>query len=502
MTAMTLRTAENQHLFAFVPPMELFATHARPKGKFWTRMGTNFLPFADAATAELPLKRLFRLSLFQITVGMAAVMLIGTLNRVMIVELHVQSWLVAMMVSLPLVFAPLRALIGHKSDNHRSILGWKRVPYIWFGTLLQFGGFAILPFALLIMSGDTTGSPTIGLVGAGLAFLMVGAGMHTVQTAGLALATDLAPAHARPRVVALMYVMLLIGMLFSGLIIGALLHNFSALKLVKVVQGAGAVTMAVNLFALWKQEARNPAATRVDSVGEAESFAVAWAKLLATPRTLRLLVAVGLGAAAFNMQDVLLEPYGGEVLGMSVGATTSLTALWSFGTLIGLGIAARMLGQNYDSNRLAGYGVVPGLIAFAAVALAGPLGSPALLGLGVVGVGFGGGLFSVGTLTSAMALSGNGQSGLAIGAWGAVQASCAGTAIAIAGIIRDVVAAAAARGDLGTALSGPASAYSALYCLEIILLFATLAAVGPLARRSETDVNPFGLADISKGIRA
>ena len=69
--------------------------------------------------------------------------------------------------SLPLVFAPLRALIGHKSDNHRSILGWKRVPYIWFGTLLQFGGFAIMPFALLIMSGDTTGSPTIGLVGAG-----------------------------------------------------------------------------------------------------------------------------------------------------------------------------------------------------------------------------------------------------------------------------------------------------------------------------------------------
>ena len=236
----------------------VFATTASTR--FWARMGTNFLPFADAASAELPLKRLFRLSLFQITVGMAAVMLIGTINRVMIVELHVQSVLVALMVSLPLVFAPLRALIGHKSDNHRSILGWKRVPYIWFGTLLQFGGFAIMPFALLIMSGDTTGSPTVGLVGAGLAFLMVGAGMHTVQTAGLALATDLAPEAARPRVVALMYVMLLVGMLISGLVIGALLHHFSALRLVKVVQGAGALTMVVNLFALWKQEARNPRA--------------------------------------------------------------------------------------------------------------------------------------------------------------------------------------------------------------------------------------------------
>ena len=474
--------------------------------RFWTRMGTNFLPFADAATAELPLARLFRLSLFQITVGMAAVMLIGTLNRVMIVELHVASWLVAMMVSLPLVFAPLRALIGHKSDNHRSILGWKRVPYIWFGTLLQFGGFAIMPFALLIMSGDTTGSPTVGLVGAGLAFLMVGAGMHTVQTAGLALATDLAPAHARPRVVALMYVMLLIGMLISGLVIGALLHHFSALKLVKVVQGAGALTMVVNLFALWKQEARNPLATRVDAVGAAQPFAAAWAELIAIPRTVRLLVAVGLGAAAFNMQDVLLEPYGGEVLGMSVGATTSLTALWAFGTLIGLGLAARLLGRDYDPARLAGFGVVPGLVAFAAVALAGPLGSPALLGLAVVGVGFGGGLFAVGTLTAAMALAtelkSSGQSGLAIGAWGAVQASCAGLAIALAGIVRDVVAAAAARGDLGSALSGPASAYSALYCLEIILLFATLVAIGPLARRTSmthTEFNLFGRTELPEG---
>ena len=56
--------------------------------------GTRFLPFADAATAELPLGRLLRLSLFQVSVGMAMVLLNGTLNRVMIVELGVPTWLV------------------------------------------------------------------------------------------------------------------------------------------------------------------------------------------------------------------------------------------------------------------------------------------------------------------------------------------------------------------------------------------------------------------------
>ena len=118
----------------------------------WQRVATRFLPFADAATPELPLPRLLRLSLFQITCGMAAVLLTATLNRVMIVELHMPALLVAVMVSIPLLFAPARALIGFKSDNHRSALGWKRVPYIWFGTLMHFGGFAILPFALLVMS--------------------------------------------------------------------------------------------------------------------------------------------------------------------------------------------------------------------------------------------------------------------------------------------------------------------------------------------------------------
>ena len=94
----------------------------------WSDMGPRFLPFADAASPDLPLSRLLRLSLFQVSVGMALVLLVGTLNRVMIVELGVPASLVAIMISLPVLFAPFRALIGFRSDNHRSALGWRRVP--------------------------------------------------------------------------------------------------------------------------------------------------------------------------------------------------------------------------------------------------------------------------------------------------------------------------------------------------------------------------------------
>ena len=119
--------------------------------KAWGSVSPRFLPFADAATAELPLGRLLRLSLFQVTVAMAFVLLNGTLNRVMIVELGVPTFVVSIAVSLPLLFAPFRALVGFKSDTHKSALGWKRAPYIWFGSLLQFGGLAIMPFALLVL---------------------------------------------------------------------------------------------------------------------------------------------------------------------------------------------------------------------------------------------------------------------------------------------------------------------------------------------------------------
>lgn len=465
-------------------------------GAFWNRVGTRFLPFADAATADLPLSRLLRLSLFQMSVGMAAVLLTGTLNRVMIVELGMSASIVAAMVSLPLLFAPLRALIGFRSDTHRSVLGWKRVPYIWFGTLLQFGGLALLPFGLLVMTGGGTGPAIVGQVGAGLAFLLVGAGMHTTQTAGLALATDLATEESRPRVVALLYVMLLVGTLVSALIIGRLLADFTPTKLVQIVQGAAMLTMVLNVVALWKQEARAPRSNA--PAAPRPAFGTVWAPFIASGRTRRLLVAVGLGAAAFSMQDVLLEPYGGQILGLSVGATTSLTALWAVGMLAGFTYAARALSAGADPHRLAGFGGVAGIGAFLCVLFAGPLHLPALLGIGATFIGAGAGLFSVGTLTAAMALSDAERTGLALGAWGAVQATAAGLAIAIGALVRDAVSSAAVENRFGATLAAPTTGYALVYAIEILLLVAALVALGPLVRThrsTPSTTRGFGLSE-------
>lgn len=465
--------------------------------KRWTQVGTRYLPFADVASDELPLLRLLRLSLFQVTVGMAAALLIGTLNRVMIVELGVSAWLVSLMVALPLVFAPFRALVGFKSDVHRSALGWKRVPYIWFGTLMQFGGLAIMPFALILLSGDSRAPVWVGHASAALAFLLTGAGMHTTQTAGLALATDQATEETRPGVVALMQVMLLAGMVVSGIAFGLLLADFNQLKLIKVIQGCAVVTMVLNLFALWKQEQRRPA----DAPKEENqlSFKETWRAFAQQRQAMRLLVTVGLGTAAFSMQDIILEPFGGEILGLSVSATTQLTAISAFGALIAFALAAHWLGRGIDANRISALGLLVGIVAFSAVIFSEPLGSTNLFRFGAALIGFGGGLFAVGTLSAAMTLATGGLHGLALGAWGAVQATCAGLAVALGGGIRDVMSHLATNGSLGEALMHPATGYSFVYHLEIALLFMTLLAIGPLVsfRRAAPPhaAQQFGLAE-------
>ncbi len=451
----------------------------------WRNVGLGLLPFADSATPELPLPRLLRLSLFQVTVGMAAVLLIGTLNRVMIVELGLPAWLVATMIALPMVFSPIRMIVGHKSDTHRSALGWRRVPYLWFGTMLQFGGLAIMPFALILLSGDSRGPPVIGQAASALAFLMTGVGLHMTQTAGLALATDLAPAHVRPKVVALLCMMLLLGTVVTAVSFGALLHPFSQLKLIQCIQGAAVITMVLNGVALWKQEPRNP--NRAPDGKPTIGFGESWRAYMKLGRARRRLVAIGMGTVAFSMQDVLLEPYGGKVLHLPVGATTAFTALLAIGGGAGLGLAARALNRGADPYRVAGFGAMAGLVAFAAVIFAAPVHSPALFAAGVALVGLGAGLFAHGTLTASMAMAAGDAAGLALGAWGAVQAAAAGLAIAAGGLLCDLIGSLAAAGRLGPALTGSATGYTAVYLIELCLLFGTLVAIGPLVRSGAAD---------------
>ncbi|RYE71619.1 MAG: MFS transporter, partial [Hyphomicrobiales bacterium] len=128
------------------------------------------------------------------------------------------------------------------------------------------------------------------------------------------------------------------------------------------------------------------------------------------------------------------------------------------------------------------------------------LESVATFRLGTVLIGFGGGLFAVGMLTAVMELAaGSGaENGIALGAWGAVQATAMGLAVGTGGAVRDLVSNLSANGHLGPLFADQSVAYGIVYQIEIVLLFATLIVIGPLVRyaRNEERHGGFGLAEM------
>lgn len=163
-------------------------------------------------------------------------------------------------------------------------------------------------------------------------------------------------------------------------------------------------------------------------------------------------------------------------------------------------LAGRLLLRGMNMHRLAACGALVGIFAFAAVIFSGPIGSAALFRFGTLAIGFGGGLFAVGTMLAAMDLADQTDAGFAIGAFSAVQATAIGLGLAIGGITRDVVNMLALDGSLGAALTTASTGYNVVYNIEIVLLFMSLVVLGPLAGKrfagGRDGLRQFGLADL------
>ena len=237
---------------------------------------------------------------------------------------------------------------------------------------------------------------------------------------------------------------------------------------------------------MWKQEARNPALTAQDApTHDASARPGAALRVQAAPSG--LLVAVGLGTR--RLQHAGHSARTLRRAGLRPECRPDHLAhrhpgRWHARWLCAC--SARRLAKGGDPYRIASLGILAGIFAFAAVIFAPLLELVSLFQTGAFFIGFGGGLFSVGMLTAAMELASSGSgtmSGIALGAWGGVQATAAGLAIARQRHApRRSSRTLPNTATLGAAFSGPAAGYIFVYQIEIVLLFATLVAIGPLVR--------------------
>jgi BCD family chlorophyll transporter-like MFS transporter len=122
------------------------------------------------------------------------------------------------------------------------------------------------------------------------------------------------------------------------------------------------------------------------------------------------------------MQEPVLEPYGGQVFGMTYAETTQLNAFWGIGTLIGLSSTGFFVVPRLGKQRTAAIGCWFVAASFSLIILSGFTQNPSLLRGALVLFGLASGVTTTGAISMMLDLTAAETAGTFIGAWGLSQA--------------------------------------------------------------------------------
>jgi BCD family chlorophyll transporter-like MFS transporter len=399
---------------------------------------------------------LVRLGAFPVAYGLSGVLVGGTLNRVMIAELGLPATLVAALFALPLLVAPLRLWFGHRSDSH-PVFGRRREPYLLLGALLIGAGVAAIALAT-VRTADR-----LALFGpaAASAFLLYGVGRNLAHNTFQALLAEKFDGPGRARAVTFYEVVTLLGAVAGAGGLGRALEHYDPARLLAVANGVGVLVVLLALAAVPGQEDRGAGAGRAEEARRLPFGEVLRRYVLADPQVRRLFAVVICTFVGTLAQDVLLEPYGALVLGLSVGQTTRLTMFWGLGVLAAMLLAGAWLLRALGPLRLLRVGLLASVAAFAAVAAAGLAGGADQFRWLVLAMGFGTGLAGAGMLGCVVGFTTPVRAGLLMGVWGVANLLGHAAGSLLGGAVVDTV-----RLATGSALA----AYSALFVLEVALL--------------------------------
>lgn len=360
-----------------------------------------------------------RIGFVQAALGAVVVLCTATINRVMIVELALMALIPAGLIGLYHAFQMLRPKWGHGADQGRG-RGRARTPWI-------IGGMVVLALGTIGASAATAWMesafwPALAL--AVVSFAAVGLGLGASATNLLALlASHVAPAR-KTAAGSLVWILMIGGLAASGITIGQVLDPYSGARLVAVSLWVGGIAMAVTLLALWRLEPREAAA-------EAEarpraSFRAAAAEVLRDPEARAFTAFVFVAMFAYNTQDLILEPYGGHVFGMTPGESTALGGKLHAGALMGMLLVflAGILRPQVGPRPFIVAGCMGSGLALGALALGGLAGGDWPIAPNVMALGFCNGVFAVAAIGAMMGLASGGRDareGTRMGVFGAAQ---------------------------------------------------------------------------------
>lgn len=444
---------------------------------------------------NLPVGRNLKIGLFHLGSGMADVMATGVWNRIMISDLGFSATPIGLLVSLRYFLAPLGVWAGRMSDRH-AVGGYRRLFWIWLGRALMTLSLVMLGLSTAHLARGAEATLTVWAA-ITAALLLFSLGNALSGSTFLALVYDRAPEHQRGRAVGLVWTFLLLGFTAGGVLFGVMLPeheegttalSFSPETLQNLFVVAALVLGSLWFFSLLGEERRSSgaAAQASEAAQEYTTSARADLQLVWQNKQLRFfLIYLVLSMVFAFAQDLILEPFGGEVFGMDARHTTRFAAYWGSmaisGTLLFLWLSRRVRWLTNTAMSYIGVGILVAtfaLFAFSALASIRPLVTP-----GLILLGFGLGLWNVGTLGLMMDMSPSGRAGTFLGFWTLAVTLARGIGVSGGGIIRD--AALQLTGSLQIA-------YASVFILEVIGLAVALVAlrrVNVKAFRAETQPN-------------
>lgn len=402
-----------------------------------------------------------RLGLVQAALGAVVVLTTSTLNRVMVVELALPALLPGLLVALHYLVQVVRPRMGFGSD-----VGGRRTPWIVGGVgVLAVGGVGAAMATVLMAS-----RPALGMGLALLAFMLIGIGVSAAGTSLLTLLAKRVEPSRRAAAATIVWLMMIAGFAITAGIAGKLLDPYSPERLVQVTMGVSALAFCITVLALLGLEGHSPKAWSAAAADAApkpafrQALAQVWSESAARQFTIFVFVSM----LAYSSQDLILEPFAGEVFGFTPGQSTALSGVQHGGVLVGMLLMAFMgtvfAGRLLGSLRLwAVGGCVASAVGLAGLAMAGLVGLAWPFKLNVFLLGVANGAFSIAAIGSMMRLAGEGRAsreGVRMGLWGAAQA----IAFGLGGLLGT------AASDLARWVIGePSLAYTAVFGLEALL---------------------------------
>ena len=431
-----------------------------------------------------------QLTLPRAAVGWLFAILTSNYNRIAIHELGIAAVTVTTLLALYHFLSPFQVVFGRMTDRF-PILGYRRSPYVLLGLLLSALAVAGLPSATLAMSAGAAS----GFAAVLALLLLFGIGFAMSGVSHLALVADVVPEQRRGLQVALIWAMLLVGMIVSLAFIRSFMPVFDYQRMQMLYALSVPVVVVVALLGLLgverPQRGEAPAAVRGKHPSSEGAAASLWRFVRAAagrPATRNFFLFVLVALLGIGIQENILEVFGAEVLGMTVGETGRFQQLWGSGALAGMflmGLATLRWSISKQAAIAAGCLGISASLLLLAWAAQGADGALVLVAL--VAFGFFNGFFLVGALTAMMEMTTAQDRGAYIGLWG--------LALALANGLASILGGALVTGFIESGLAPARTGYAGIFLLEAVLVLIGLqfmrrvggGGVGPIGKKAISD---------------